>query len=109
MIGLPGDTVEIRNGTTYQRLRNAGTIFRSTATKIHGNLSLKKVDKHYYFVMGDNRDNSLDSREWGLVPEKYIYGKVFFRFWRPASAGWIQQGEFQFSNEDDKDTRAQLD
>ena len=46
------------------------------------------VKANYYFVMGDYRDNSSDSRIWGLVPKKYIYGKALFRYW-PLSAASV--------------------
>ena len=46
-----------------------------------------QVQKGYYYVLGDHRNSSNDSRNWGEVPEKYIYGKAVFRFWPLAKAG----------------------
>ena len=49
----------------------------------------EEVKKGYYYVLGDHRNSSNDSRNWGEVPEKYIYGKAFFRFWPPSKIGLI--------------------
>ena len=46
------------------------------------------IPEGYYFVMGDHRNNSSDSRHWGMVPKKYIIGKVQLRWWPvPTGAG----------------------
>ena len=50
----------------------------------------EEVKKGYYYVLGDHRNSSNDSRNWGEVPEKYIYGKAFFRFWPVSKIGFIQ-------------------
>ncbi len=95
VIGLPGESVEVRNGRVFIN----GIELREPYLDTEHNQSLpswpaKKVEDHHYFVMGDNRDNSLDSRYWGLVPEKYIYGKAFFRYWKPSEIGFLEHGAY---------------
>ncbi len=89
VIGLPGDKVEIHEGMVRVNDRDlAETYLDARFNLSHRTLPRIDVKQNYYFVMGDNRDNSSDSRIWGLVPKKYIYGKALFRYW-PLSAASI--------------------
>jgi signal peptidase I len=100
VIGMPGETVEIRNGQVFVSGKQISEPYLDPAnTASMGSLNSTLVTSGHYFVMGDNRDNSSDSRVWGLVPEKYIYGKVFFRYWSPANIGIIGKGDTQFVND----------
>ncbi|MFN2500673.1 MAG: signal peptidase I [Pyrinomonadaceae bacterium] len=95
VIGLPGEMVELRNGKVFVDGRELTEDYLDKDyNQTLPSTPAKKVDDHHYFVMGDNRDNSSDSRYWGLVPEKYIYGKAFFRYWKPSNIGFLEHGEY---------------
>lgn len=90
VIGLPGETISIREGIVYVDGMPLEEKYIDPAFHVRReNMSPVYVRDHYYFVMGDNRDSSNDSRQWGLVPEKYIYGKAIFRYWPLSGFGTI--------------------
>jgi len=94
IIARPGETVQIINKTLYIEGKVAIPLYpiKHTDPQIYpaeysnrDNFGPFEVPPGHYFVMGDNRDNSQDSREWGFLEKKYIKGKVLLVYfsWAP--------------------------
>jgi signal peptidase I len=90
VVGVPGDAVELRRGSLYVNDRRVAEDYVRPYFNDDETHSKVMVDKGYYYVLGDHRNSSNDSRSWGEVPEKYIYGKAVFRFWPLSKLGFIQ-------------------
>jgi signal peptidase I len=90
VVGLPGDTIEIRSGTVYVNGAALSEGYLAPAYRDDESYRSILIPKGYYYVLGDHRNSSNDSRSWGEVPEKYIYGKAFLRFWPLSKIGLIR-------------------
>lgn len=89
VVGLPGDLVEMRGGELLLNGRAVKEAYLPASFRDDDNHPPTEVRKGYYFVLGDHRRSSNDSRNWGEVPEKYIYGRAVFRFWPLGRMGPI--------------------
>ena len=89
IIGLPGEVIEIRSGDVFIQKGARQYVldeadYLSQIDQTSGNIKIS-LDEEEYFVLGDNRSSSSDSRRWGAVSEDEIIGKALLRMW-PISA-----------------------
>lgn len=98
IVGIPGDIVKIKDCNVYISVNGEKFILReeylspqictSTSSWLKEGHSLK-IDGGFYLVLGDNREESADSRIFGLVSKDRILGRVIFRFWPLGKLGFL--------------------
>ena len=86
IIAEEGDQVRIVDGKVFRNDVQLDDSFVLNEYRSHDDWGPQVVPEGYYFVMGDHRNNSSDSRHWGFVPKKYIIGKVQLRWWPLTNA-----------------------
>ncbi len=81
VIGIPGDRIEVDRGTVIVNGQPLKEDYVPPEFRDQTSLTARLVPEDEYFVLGDHRSSSNDSRSWGMVPRRYIYGKAVFIYW----------------------------
>ena len=91
MVGLPGDHLKITDGHVIRNGKLEPDSFTIPCDNAPACTFPKTivVPKGDYYMMGDNRPDSDDSRFWGPVPRSWLIGKVFFTYWPPDRLGFL--------------------
>lgn len=88
LIGLPGDLIAERNGVIYIDGKRLAEPYLESSARDNQSFPPKRVGMNRYFMMGDNRAQSCDSRVWGAVPKDNLIGEVFGVYWPPQRVGF---------------------
>lgn len=86
VVGLPGDEVQVRHGSVYVNGQLLDETYLKVTTNYNGTWN---VPDNQLFVLGDNRNNSSDSHDWGTVPMDYVVGKALLVYWPPPAWGLV--------------------
>jgi len=86
IIGLPGDVIEVMDGSVYINGQPLDERYLDVKVNYTGKW---EVPQGQLFVLGDNRNNSSDSHDWGTVPMDYVVGKAVMVYWPPLEWGLI--------------------
>jgi signal peptidase I len=90
VVGLPGDRIAVRNGYVVRNgVQQREPYIRPCGSGPDCNLGTIVVPRDHYFMMGDNRGESDDSRYWGPVPRGWIIGGAFLSYWPPKDVGLL--------------------
>jgi signal peptidase I len=90
VIGLPGDRVSVEDGDVFVNGRKLEEDYVPAEYRDDRPYAPQTVPPDQYFVLGDHRISSNDSRAWGFVPRSYIYGKAVFVFWPLEHVGSVR-------------------
>jgi signal peptidase I len=90
VVGLPGESVSIRDGRVYVNGKPLRESYIPPEYFDHQSYPPSFVEPHHYYVLGDHRESSNDSRVWGTVDVKYIYGKAVFVYWPFSQFGSLR-------------------
>ncbi|HEY1357589.1 MAG TPA: signal peptidase I [Thermoleophilaceae bacterium] len=91
IVATGGDSLSVKRGRVYinGKLQKEPFIRPSADCGICQLEKPIKIPKGYYFMMGDNRGESADSREWGPIPKKWMIGRAFLTYWPPGRVGTL--------------------
>jgi signal peptidase I len=87
---IPGDVIEIREGAVYVNGSEVKEPYLKPEFRDNESFHKAVVPPDQYFVLGDHRNSSNDSRNWGFVPRSLIYGKAIFRYWPLSRWGLVE-------------------
>jgi signal peptidase I len=90
VVAVPGDTVEIRRGTVIVNQFRIEEPYLKAEFRDGESFRKAIVPPDHFFVLGDRRNSSNDSRNWGFVPRDLIYGRAIFSYWPVSRIGLVE-------------------